>query len=72
MKPLKSNDLRKMGTDELVSLCDERRRLVFELRFQHYTGQLTDSASLKVNRRDIARIETILRERKLASAQDGE
>jgi len=70
MKPLKSSDLRKMKTDELVSLCDERRRLVFDLRFQHYTGQLQDSASLKVNRRDIARIETILRERELASAED--
>jgi len=70
MNPLMSADLRSMKTEELKALCHERRRVVFDLRFQHYTGQLRDSASLKVNRRDIARIETILRERELASTED--
>jgi large subunit ribosomal protein L29 len=41
--------------------------MAFDLRFQHYTGQLADSAALRVNRRDIARIETILRERQLTA-----
>ena len=63
MKPLNTADLRKMKTEELEELCEERRRMVFDLRFKHYTQQLSDSASLKINRRDIARIETILRER---------
>jgi large subunit ribosomal protein L29 len=35
---------------------------LFDLRFKHYTGQLLDTASLKKVRRDIARIETVLRE----------
>ncbi|MAD60188.1 MAG: 50S ribosomal protein L29 [Myxococcales bacterium] len=69
MKPLNSKDLRNMGTDELEKLNQERRRQAFDLRFQHYTGQLHDSAALRVNRRDIARIETILRERQLASKE---
>ena len=63
MKPLKTKDLRGMKIEELKALGQERRRLAFDLRFQHYTNQLNDSASININRRDIARIETILRER---------
>jgi large subunit ribosomal protein L29 len=69
MKPLKSIDLRNMKTEELVAIIEERRCAVFDLRFQHYTGQLNDSASMRVNRRDIARIETILREREFATTE---
>jgi len=63
MKPLKTKDLRAMKLEELKALGQERRRLAFDLRFQHYTNQLNDSASININRRDIARIETVLRER---------
>lgn len=63
MKPLKTKDLREMKLEELKALGQERRRLAFDLRFQHYTNQLNDSASININRRDIARIETVLRER---------
>lgn len=65
MKPLTTKDLREMKTEELETLNQERRRQAFDLRFQHYTGQLQDSAALRVNRRDIARIETILRQRQI-------
>jgi large subunit ribosomal protein L29 len=63
MKPLKTKELREMKVGELKALGQERRRLAFDLRFQHYTNQLNDSASININRRDIARIETVLRER---------
>jgi large subunit ribosomal protein L29 len=69
MKPLNSKDLREMKTEELEQLNQERRRQAFDLRFQHYTGKLQDSASMRINRRDIARIETILRERKTANGE---
>ena len=69
MKPLKTKDLREMKTEELETLNQERRRQAFDLRFQHYTGQLQDSAALRVNRRDIARIETILRQRQLEAKE---
>jgi large subunit ribosomal protein L29 len=55
--------------EELEQLNQERRRQAFDLRFQHYTGKLQDSASMRVNRRDIARIETILRERALTAGE---
>jgi len=70
MKPLHTKDLREMKTEELEQLSQERRRQAFDLRFQHYTGRLQDSASMQVNRRDIARIETILRERKLSAGDE--
>lgn len=69
MKPLNTKELREMSTEELEQLNQERRRQAFDLRFQHYTGKLQDSASMRVNRRDIARIETILRERKLSAGE---
>jgi large subunit ribosomal protein L29 len=69
MKPLNTKDLREMKTEELETLNQERRRQAFDLRFQHYTGQLQDSAALRVNRRDIARIETILRQRQLEAKE---
>ncbi len=42
------------------------------LRFQTVTGQLTDTSRLKVTRRQIARMETVLRERELEIRQEGE
>lgn len=69
MKPLKSKELREMKTEELTALRQERRRAIFDLRFQHYTGQASDTSAMGANRRDIARIETILRERELAAKE---
>jgi large subunit ribosomal protein L29 len=59
---MKSSELREKSVQDLRELGDERRRELFDLRFKHYTGQLLDTASLKKVRRDIARIETVLRE----------
>lgn len=65
---MKASELREKTVDELTALNTERRRELFDLRFKHYTGQLLDTASLRKARRDIARIETILRERTLAQS----
>lgn len=63
---MRASELRQKSTDELVELNRERRRELFDLRFKHYTGQLMETSELRKARRDIARIETILRERELA------
>ena len=42
MKPLNTNELRQKSLEELTQLSDELRRQTFDLRFQHYTGQLND------------------------------
>lgn len=59
-------ELRDKSTDELRELGTEKREELFRLRMQQYTGQLDQPSLLKTTRKDIARIETILRERALA------
>jgi large subunit ribosomal protein L29 len=68
---MKMTELREKTVGELTGLSQERRRELFDLRFKHYTGQLLDTASLRKTRRDIARIETIIRERELAQSANG-
>jgi large subunit ribosomal protein L29 len=59
---MKASELREKSVQDLTELIDERRRELFDLRFKHYTGQLLDTASLKKARRDVARIETVIRQ----------
>lgn len=63
---MNASELREKSLEELRELGTERRRELFDLRFKHYTGQLTSTATLRTTRRDIARIETIIREREIA------
>ncbi|MBV71560.1 MAG: 50S ribosomal protein L29 [Myxococcales bacterium] len=65
---MNANELREKSIEDLRELNDERRRELFDLRFKHYTGQLLDTASLKKTRREIARIETVLRELEVAQS----
>jgi large subunit ribosomal protein L29 len=65
---MKANELREKSLEELRTLNDEERKSLFDLRFQHYTGQLMDTASLTRTRRNIARLETVIRELELAQA----
>lgn len=62
-------EMRQRQSEELRSLQDEMREDLFRLKMQHYTGQLDRVSRLKETRRDIARIQTILRERELAERQ---
>lgn len=65
---MKATELRQKTIEELRDNAGERRRELFDLRFKHYTGQLENTAELRAARRDIARIETIIREREIAQA----
>ena len=68
----KTSELREMSEDELGSRLAEARQELFNLRFQHVTGQLDNYARLGQLRRDIARIETVLRENEIAAAEAAE
>ncbi len=59
-------ELRLRDSNELLALENELREELFRLKMQHYTGQLDRVSKLKVARRNIARIQTVLRERTLA------
>jgi len=69
MKAMKKDDARKMAGEELRAKIADAREEMMKLRFQQVTGQLTDTSRLKVLRRDIARMETILRESERAAVE---
>ena len=64
-----ANELRELSDDELVTRLGEAKSEAFNLRFQHVTGQLDNTARLGELRRDVARINTLLREREIAAAE---
>jgi large subunit ribosomal protein L29 len=59
------NDLRGLANDELVSKLREAKEELFNLRFQAATGQLESHGRLRIVRKDIARVYTVMREREL-------
>ena len=65
-------ELREMDEDELSTRLVETKQELFNLRFQHVTGQLDNYARLGQVRKDIARIETLLREREIQAAEEAE
>jgi large subunit ribosomal protein L29 len=67
-----TTELREMTDDELSTRLAEARHELFNLRFQHVTGQLDNYARLGQLRKDIARLETILRENEIAVAEAAE
>ena len=69
---MRTKELRERNTEELEELLLETKNKLFQDRIKNATHQLTDSSQLLKNRREIARIATILGERKLASADAGE
>ncbi len=68
----RTSELRELGDDELATRLAEAREELFNLRFQHVTGQLDNYARLGQLRKDIARIETLLRESEIAAAEAAE
>jgi large subunit ribosomal protein L29 len=60
---LRTKDLRELTNDELLNRLADTRKELFNLRFQSATGQLENTAQLKLTRREIARILTLQYER---------
>jgi large subunit ribosomal protein L29 len=60
---MKAGELRDMGDADLRDHIRTARRELFGLRFQHATGELDDTASLKKAKQDVARALTVARER---------
>jgi large subunit ribosomal protein L29 len=64
---MKVADVRQKTDDELKEMLLDLRKEGFNLRFQQASGQLENTARVRVVRRDIARIKTTLHARKAAS-----
>ena len=62
--------IREMSEAELNSELVRMKKDLFNLRFQHVTGQLENPINMRETKRDIARVKTIIREKELAKVQD--
>ena len=65
---MKAEDVRAKSEDQLKDQLVALKKEQFNLRFQKATGQLENTARVRQVRRDIARIQTILREKTQTSA----
>jgi large subunit ribosomal protein L29 len=65
----KAAELRELNDTELEHRLGEAKEELFNLRFQNATGQLDNIARIPQVRRDVARIETLLREREIVAAE---
>ena len=61
--------VRELADAELENRLSEAKQELFNLRFQNVTGQLDNTTRISQVRKDVARIETILREREIAAAE---
>ena len=59
------NKMRQMTEIELAAELDKMKKELFNLRFQHVTGQLENPVKMRDTKRDIARVKTIIREKQL-------
>ncbi|GIM46127.1 50S ribosomal protein L29 [Collibacillus ludicampi] len=62
---MKAKDMRNLSTEEIEHKINALKEELFNLRFQLATGQLDNPMRIRAVRKDIARAQTILREREL-------
>ena len=62
---MKTSEIRKLNEIELDSKVIDLREDLFKLKFKHGIRQLEDTSRLKSLRKDIARLKTIIHEKKL-------
>ncbi|HOA98729.1 MAG TPA: 50S ribosomal protein L29 [Candidatus Atribacteria bacterium] len=68
---MKALELRNLTNEELNQRFKDLRTELFNLRFQSITGQLGNPKRIKMVKKDIARVKTILRERELSEEKQG-
>ena len=68
---MKSEEIRGMQLEQLRAKLSDAREELMKLRFQQVTGQLTDTSRMRILRREIARMETILGEGLRAAVEEG-
>ncbi len=61
--------MRDMTEIELNTELSKMKKELFNLRFQHTTGQLENPVKMRELKKDIARVKTIIREKELAKVQ---
>ena len=67
---MKADKVREMSSDELTAKERELSEQLFKLRFQKSIGQLDNALKIRETRRDIARIKTVLRQKRAQAAAE--
>ncbi|MEK7783524.1 MAG: 50S ribosomal protein L29 [Candidatus Binatota bacterium] len=62
---MEPKQLREMSTDELAQKRGELREEIFHLKLRRATSRLENPMKLRQSKRDLARVETVLREREI-------
>ena len=61
---MKTSEIRKMSTEEILKKIEELKNELFDLRMKQSTGSLEKSHKINQDRKDIASMKTVLSERK--------
>ena len=68
----KKNDLTELSLGELIDELRATKQEALNLRFRNATGQLENTAEISKVRKQIARINTLIRQREIAAAEAGQ
>jgi len=60
---MKIHEIRELKTEEIIRRIEEEERNLVDLRFSHQVKELTNTAKLKLVKRDIARMKSVLSDR---------
>jgi large subunit ribosomal protein L29 len=66
---MKLEKMRELSETELNNELGKMKKELFNLRFQHVTGQLENPIKMRDVKREIARVKTIIREKEIKKAQ---
>jgi len=69
---VKASEIIELSLEEMHRKVTDLKQELFNLRFQHEIGQLENPQKMKQNKRDIARIKTVIRESELKNNTDKE
>ena len=72
MKSVKASEIRSLKPGEIETKLADAREEMMKLRFQQVTCQLSDASRLRSLRREVARMQTILREQGATEVVEGE
>ena len=67
---MKIYEIKEMSVEEIAKRIEEEEHNLVDLRFQHELKNLTNTAKIKLVKKDIAKLKTVLKERELASKSE--
>ena len=67
---MKASEIREMSLDEIRRKERDLKEELFNLRFQHATGQLENSRKLGQTKKDIAKVKTVIRQAELKDSRE--